>query len=220
MSIFRTSRLSFSALLTKYFEWVLCTTCGFGFALPGVLFVTMMLYAFIGRMIYTSSASGMEDILFAIAPAITFGLIITAPQGVFLGFRKIRLCLWLLSSILAWLVFLAIYTYPPTAIESLSLWAGVSLAAIGLGLLIGLAQWLIMRKENNRSGWWILANVLGSIGGFAATSPILLTLPSSQDESVGLIMFLLIPLFGLVSSIISGIFLLAPLQWFDSQKAV
>jgi hypothetical protein len=44
------------------------------------------------------------------------------------------------------------------------------LALLAFGLLLGLAQWLVLRKIFPDAGWWLLANVLGIPLGFAAAN--------------------------------------------------
>jgi hypothetical protein len=54
-----------------------------------------------------------------------------------------------------------------------STWAVVIAVIVGgavVGIAIGTAQWLILRERVHRSGWWVLANVLGwPVVGLVAT---------------------------------------------------
>ena len=45
--------------------------------------------------------------------------------------------------------------------------AVVSLAVLGVS--VGIAQWLVLRRQVSRAGWWILVNVVGLAVGLAAT---------------------------------------------------
>ena len=45
--------------------------------------------------------------------------------------------------------------------------AVVSLAVLGAS--IGIAQWLVLRRQVSRAGWWILVSVVGLAVGLAAT---------------------------------------------------
>ncbi len=45
--------------------------------------------------------------------------------------------------------------------------AVVSLAVLGAS--VGIAQWLVLRRQVSRAGWWILVNVVGLAVGLAAT---------------------------------------------------
>ncbi len=77
--------------------------------------------------------------------------------------------LWMLASIAG--VFLAILILTPMnwllfAFENRAIpeWLGISFALIGavaLGGAIGAAPWLVLRRWIARSGWWVLATLLG-----------------------------------------------------------
>lgn len=47
---------------------------------------------------------------------------------------------------------------------------GEIISSILFGLIVGLAQWFVLRKRFEVSGWWILATALGTALGFAATN--------------------------------------------------
>lgn len=39
--------------------------------------------------------------------------------------------------------------------------AGYGLIDAGLGLIVGVAQWLVLRRQLDRAGWWIVATAVG-----------------------------------------------------------
>jgi uncharacterized membrane protein YhaH (DUF805 family) len=41
----------------------------------------------------------------------------------------------------------------------------------GIGLVLGLAQWLVLRKRFRGAGWWVLANMLAWMGGMMPYLP-------------------------------------------------
>lgn len=41
---------------------------------------------------------------------------------------------------------------------------------IGVGLIIGVAQWLVIRRYFSQAGWWVLASAVGWIAGWALIS--------------------------------------------------
>jgi len=44
---------------------------------------------------------------------------------------------------------------------------GAALVGAGLGALLGVAQWFVLRRHVRRAGWWVLANALAWAGGMA-----------------------------------------------------
>ena len=72
-----------------------------------------------------------------------------------------------------------------------------------LGASIGMLQWVVLRRQISRAGWWILATTLGMGGGFALISSV--TLPVSATFGGG-------PLYGLVNGGLVGI-LVGAMQW-------
>ena len=46
--------------------------------------------------------------------------------------------------------------------------AGVVIVGSAFGVVSGILQWLILRRKVRRAGWWLLANILGSLVGATA----------------------------------------------------
>ena len=46
--------------------------------------------------------------------------------------------------------------------------AGMTTALVMSGTIAGLVQWLLLRRETSKAGWWIVANLVGWIGSIAA----------------------------------------------------
>ena len=65
--------------------------------------------------------------------------------------------------------------------------AGVFVAAV-FGLVSGMLQWLILRRKVPRSGWWLLANLLGSLVGTIAF-PIAVAISETGNWSLAIIVF-------------------------------
>lgn len=130
----------------------------------------------IGWYVGTEASSAIEESsgLFTISTfifTVTLGASVGLAQYLVLR-TKIGVNLWILASILGWgvgwpvsrFIFLWIAfrlsTLSPGAIPLASILGG-SL----LGLIIGLSQWLILRKWVCRSSEWIIANVVGAALG-------------------------------------------------------
>jgi hypothetical protein len=208
--------------LIKYLLWVFWNTLGFTLALPIVILILIALGSILRLVLSWSQSAVVEGFppLFSnTLQVIAIGLIIGLCQGFALGFRKISLTYWLLANALSWAIFLAFALNSPTEQNYSISWVGVLLRGIGMGLLIGIPQGFLMQRTNQRSWWWVFANILGGIGGFAVVVPVSGAILNIMGETPNIIIFSVIPLFGFVSSIISGIFLIRPIRWFDSEKA-
>jgi len=93
------------------------------------------------------------------------------------------------------------------------------LRGIAIGLLIGIPQAFLMHRVNRGAWWWILASSLGSLGGLALAVPIAMPINRILSENTVSPEFLIFTSFGFVSSMISGLFLLSPIRWFDPSEA-
>ena len=65
--------------------------------------------------------------------------------------------------------------------------AGV-LVGIVFGLGSGMLQWLILRRKVPRAGWWLMANLLGSLVGTIAF-PIAVAISETGNWSLAIIVF-------------------------------
>jgi hypothetical protein len=61
---------------------------------------------------------------------------------------------WVIASMLGWAAgHLLVISWLPVGLRE---WAGLP-----IGLTLGAAQWLVVRRDMPRSGWWIVINALG-----------------------------------------------------------
>jgi len=56
------------------------------------------------------------------------------------------------------------------------------------GLVSGILQWLILRRKVPRAGWWLLANLLGSLVGTIAF-PIAVTISETGNWGLAIMVF-------------------------------
>jgi hypothetical protein len=82
-------------------------------------------------------------------------------------------------------------------------------------LVLSLAQWLVLRRYLNRSGWWIPANLAGWMLGLTTASISLIPLFQKADNPDGtfvigpvILFFFILNLVTVVASIISGLVLI------------
>jgi hypothetical protein len=72
--------------------------------------------------------------------------------------------LWVLANIVGWAVGGAVsLAVGGAGAEGLTEAEDVAVSVVGL--LAGIAQWLVLRKRVERSGWWVLASALGWAAG-------------------------------------------------------
>ena len=91
---------------------------------------------------------------------VTVGLAIGILQWFLLQRRFKKAWQWILATAAGWTVGSAIvYAAIPQGMDFLS--------GLLIGLSIGLAQWLILRREVQWAGWWIVINVIAWTTGLA-----------------------------------------------------
>ena len=88
--------------------------------------------------------------------------------------------------------------------------AGLLIGSI-FGVASGILQWLILRRKIARAGWWVLANLLGSMFG-AMAIPIAAAISESSNWNLGVMLFGLV--FGAGNGAITG----AALVWLLRQS--
>jgi hypothetical protein len=101
----------------------------------------------------------LGSLLFPNLPAISAGVGVGVLQWPILVRRIPRAWRWALTTALAWLggSILLVVTIPP----DLHPW----LSGLFLGPVVGLAQWLILRREVLWAGWWIVISTIAWISG-------------------------------------------------------
>jgi len=202
----------------KYLAWILVNALGFGFALP-VAFITAVPVSVIEEIfIRFIPGQQLEGWIVMISQTIIIAIFIGFCQWIILGNHRIALLMWLLVNGIGLSVPLGIfYAGYENLIQPLGLWTGIFIYGFLTGSIIGFTQWLLMRRLNSRSQWWIFANILGYIGGLAITGLVYVTISNLGDDLLtGLSLYCLVPLLGIVTSVISGIGLLWPIKWFES----
>jgi serine/threonine-protein kinase len=82
------------------------------------------------------------------------GLALGVGQWVLIRSRLENSFWWVLASLVGWAIgHLAVINWLPVAMRE---WAGLP-----IGLTLGVAQWIVLRKLMPRSGWWIVISALG-----------------------------------------------------------
>ena len=89
---------------------------------------------------------------------VTGGIWVGVFQWLVLQGRITRPWRWIVATSVGWLVgyFITLYGLPSEP---------GSLTGITLGLATGLAQWIILRREVQWAGWWIIFSTIGWVTG-------------------------------------------------------
>ena len=135
---------------------------------------------------------------FHIVMGLAFGTVMGATGGYFQWFvlreRIAGAGLWTLASALGFGLAMAIDTGDNYAMT------GVLLGSI-FGVVGGILQWLILRRKVARAGWWLLANLLGSLAGAIG---ILIAVPIGEAGNWGLAIITFGLVFGAGNGAITG----------------
>jgi len=96
------------------------------------------------------------------------GVFVGAFQAFVLKGRIPRPLRWVQYSVIGWVLgYLLVVLGIPPGLEALN--------GFVLGLAVGVAQWLILRRELNWAGWWIPFSVMGWVTGLAILPGFMLT---------------------------------------------
>ena len=88
---------------------------------------------------------------------------------------------WIVSPFLAFIPIAAVWGDPSAALSegSPAYTAALTVLFTAIGIGVGTAQWLILRRWIDRAGWWILANGLGLV----VVVPLNTALPGAMSEA-------------------------------------
>ena len=67
---------------------------------------------------------------------------------------------WMVASVAGWLVGWLVAWIGALSVGWIVAWAGV-----GIGGGVGVAQWLVLREQVARAGWWVVASIVGGVVG-------------------------------------------------------
>ncbi len=68
---------------------------------------------------------------------------------------------WVLASTVGWLLGFLVGFIGGHAVEEILPSYGNAAIGAGLGAGVGIMQWLILRRQVSRAGWWVLASIVG-----------------------------------------------------------
>jgi hypothetical protein len=143
-----------------YAAWILLTLVCVPVAFVISLVLLGVIAKFVGDFIYVNGVQHItEDYLSLYLFFPLVGLLIGLAQYGLLRSLLPRMGGWVLATTAGWILGLILSTFPG--------WLGwtvsndVDLLFILMGLSIGLAQWLVLRKRVSRALWWVAATLFG-----------------------------------------------------------
>ena len=148
-----------------WLRWVLATVAGF--TLTRVVGVPVGLIA--GSIIAAWAVGGVpEDKMENIVSWVVFGVVAYGLAGAATGMMQwliLRRHLkgaswWVLSSALSFAMGAALGFLASGLLEVLGTPTGAFLIIVASGPVVGTAQWVVLRRQVYRAGWWILATSL------------------------------------------------------------
>lgn len=191
------------------FWWVLASTVVLALGLAVGFFATVLSHAF-----FFVSKLGVvgEALNFAVGGAVAGALLGSAQQR-YLRRGVLPADWWVLASTVGW----AVGAGMGGAVDLVVGGEGLNFAlmvAVG-GASVGIAQWLVLRRQVARAGWWVLTNTLvgGALGG--AVDLVVGGL-GGLDASAGLAVLAIIPLLpvgGFLASAVYGVITGGVLVW-------
>jgi hypothetical protein len=109
---------------------------------------------------------------------------------------------WIAASVIGCAIYGGVFNI---VLKTTSQTEGAAVIGASIGILLGLAQWLVLRSQVARSGWWILSSGVGWCAGWISSQ--------FAFEELGFLWAAMTP--GLVSGAITGISLvwMLKLSW-------
>ncbi len=201
--------------------WVLANTFGFLFALPVVLLITgplIYLISLIFPNIFDCLNTLFGEVVYSSIQILIFAIVVGFLQWTIIGSKRIPIRLWLAVNCPGWVIsLLPVIIYISHSFPLEKIWVWLILYGIWTGSIVGISQWLLMRKINRLSFLWIPVNIIGHIIAIIIISSILFTLaPFAEEGDMSLALLIVVPLFGIITSIVSGLALIWPIKWFEA----
>jgi len=170
-----------------YLTWIILTFL----SLPIAFFLTFVILKgiiiVIGDIIFVDGVRHItEDFLFIYIFAPVAGLVTGVLQYFLLRWYLPRVIGWIFATAGGWSLGVLLVSLPGWLNWTNVFLNRIDLNFIVIGLLIGLLQWLLLRRRLFRAGWWIVANLVG--WGLLA-----LVTPGNQLGQFGLFTVGLIP---------------------------
>ena len=158
--------------------WIVLSSLCIPLALFLNLLVLNLIAQVVGDFIYVNGVPRIpEDYLFNYTFFLFAGLATGGLQYAFLRRYLPRMGWWVLATTGGWLLGMLLFLIPGW-LNLTKIFLNFGLMFVLVGLAVGIAQWLLLRRRLSQAGWWIAANVVGwwlvaliTVGGAPASKP-------------------------------------------------
>jgi hypothetical protein len=191
--------------------WVLVSTVGMTMG----LFVGFLAGGITQIILFSELGVVGEVLNFTLIGAI-FGAILGTNQRYVLRRSAPQFGGWVLASTVGWAMGVAVGAALALVVDEAQIFAMVF--AMG-GASVGIAQWLVLRRQVARAGWWVFANTVmgGALGWAVDLVKVKFLEPAIGLEVIGLVF--LLPVFGVVALVVYGAITGGVLFWLLRQSA-
>ncbi len=150
-----------------WFWWVLASTVGYAVGNAAGMKVVQ---AVVGAAEYRAKGFVVAIPLLVVMTGAAVGVM----QWLILRRQLRRTGWWVLASIVGWVVGTAAATLGIllVGLQEFSPVSSSIVIGVVVGAVAGVMQWLILRRQLRRTGWWVLASTVGWAVGAAATGAI------------------------------------------------
>ena len=145
-----------------YLSWIFLTSLCVPIAFIISLIVLKLITSIVGDFVYVNGVRHItEDYLamYAFVPMVS--LLTGAVQYELLRQYLSRMGWWVPATVAGWLLGILLVGLPGWLGRTNTPINDQDLIFLVMGLAIGTAQWLLLRRRLARAGWWIAANALG-----------------------------------------------------------
>jgi len=204
-----------------WFQWILANAVGETVGLGGTLLIGGLLLLNAQKTMGVVAAAALA----VLAGTFIEGIVVGTAQWLVLHrpLQSLRWWVWVLATaigaFLAWTLGMIPSTFmftdsnmggaTPAQMSDLVVYALAAAMGFVLGLILGIPQWLVLRRHLPKAGWWVLANALAWMVGmvivFVGTSFIL---PEGVTLSVALMLLLFLFAAGAAVGAIHGLVLI------------
>ena len=145
-----------------YLSWIVLTSLCVPIAFFLDVVILRIITSFVGEYVYVNGVRHITEDYLAIYPFIPVVGLLTGLLQCWLLRRYLpRMGWWVFATAAGWLLGILLILIPGWLHWTDTFLNNLDMIFLVMGLSIGMAQWLLLRRRLARAGWWIAANVAG-----------------------------------------------------------
>ncbi len=145
-----------------YLSWIVLTILCVPIAFFLDVVILRIITRFVGEYVYVNGVRHITEDYLAIYPFIPVVGLLTGLLQCWLLRRYLpRMGWWVFATAAGWLLGILLILIPGWLHWTDTFLNNLDMIFLVMGLSIGMAQWLLLRRRLARAGWWIAANVVG-----------------------------------------------------------